>query len=351
MGGFRSVIDRASKQYIPLSILFEVTHRCNLGCVHCYLPEGPWGRPKSSREELTLDEIGPIFDQLVEAGCLFITLSGGEVFMRRDFLEIVRAARDRGFVVAVFTTGTLLNAERAQQLADCDVYKVELSVYSANSDVHDRVTQIPGSHWRTLEAIRLLSARGVRLVLKMPLMVHNQDEYEGLIALAEKFGADFIVDPTIVPRRDGNPEPVQLAADRAKLLKFFSHPKIMQLYAQPVICTPQGGQEVCATGRRTCMINPYGDLFPCPTFPTPIGNLREQTFHELWTNSPVLHRLRSYTHKDLKPSENPHHAQDGLQCGALAMYEDGDFLNPFSRGVELALIRDEAAQWAVSSAP
>src|SRR3972149_6784926 len=111
MGHYTALIDRASRQYIPLGMLFEVTHRCNLGCVHCYLPEGPWGRPKSSRVVLELPEIASIFDQLAESGCLSVTLSGGEVFMRRDFIEIVAAARERGFIVAVFTTGTLLNAE------------------------------------------------------------------------------------------------------------------------------------------------------------------------------------------------------------------------------------------------
>src|SRR5262245_64118601 len=108
----------ASRAHIPLAVLFEVTHRCNLGCSHCYLTEGPMGRPKPTRDELTFDEIRRVFDQLADAGTLFLTLSGGEVFMRRDFLEIVAHARACGFSVTVFTTGTLLTPETAAQLAD-----------------------------------------------------------------------------------------------------------------------------------------------------------------------------------------------------------------------------------------
>src|SRR2546428_13974931 len=97
----------ASRAHIPLAVLFEVTHRCNLGCEHCYLTEGPVGRPRPTREELGLDEIGRALDQLAEAGPFFLTLTGGEVFMRRRFPETRRPARSRGVSGTSFTTGTL----------------------------------------------------------------------------------------------------------------------------------------------------------------------------------------------------------------------------------------------------
>src|SRR2546428_13436881 len=107
----------ASRAHIPLAVLFEVTHRCNLGCAHCYLTEGPVGRPKPTREELTLDEIRPVLDQLAEAGTLFLTLTGGEVFMRRDFLEIVAHARACGFSVPGVPTRALLSPPGPQELS------------------------------------------------------------------------------------------------------------------------------------------------------------------------------------------------------------------------------------------
>src|SRR3990172_13143979 len=98
------VIRVASRAQIPLSVLFEVTHRCNLGCEHCYLTEGPVGRPRPSRAELTLDEVRRVLDELAAAGTLFLTLTGGEGFLRRDLLDIVAHARARGVSVAVFPT-------------------------------------------------------------------------------------------------------------------------------------------------------------------------------------------------------------------------------------------------------
>jgi MoaA/NifB/PqqE/SkfB family radical SAM enzyme len=338
------VVRAASKAHVPISVLYEVTHRCNLGCQHCYLTEGPVGRPRPTREELSLEEIRRVFDELAEAGTFFLTLSGGEVFMRRDFLEIVALARSRGFSVTVFTTGTLLTPERAAELADLHPLSVEVSIYSARPEVHDRVTRIPGSHARSLRALRLLRERGVAILIKSPLMSLNAGEYRGIVALAEELGAGCTFDPLLIPMRDGNPSPVGLALDREKLRAFFADPVVARELAQPVKCFPQKGEEICGTGRRTCLISPYGDLFPCGVHPIPAGNLREKSFREIWTGSPLLKDLRTKTVDDLR--DGARKDIGGLRCSALALIEDGDFLGPFRRGEELALVQEEALRLA-----
>jgi MoaA/NifB/PqqE/SkfB family radical SAM enzyme len=331
----------ASRTHTPFSVLFEVTHRCNLGCEHCYLTEGPVGRPKPARKELSLEEIRRILDDLAEAGCLFLTLSGGEVFMRRDFLEILAHARSQGFSVTVFTTGTLLTPETATALADLHPLSVEVSIYSARPEIHDRVTRIPGSHARSLRALRMLKERGVIILIKSPLMNLNSGEYRGLVALAEELGAGYGFDPILLPRRDGDLAPVRLSLGRAELRDFFSDPVLAREYFQPVKCLPQPGEEICGTGRRTCLISPYGDLFPCGVHPIPAGNLREKSFREIWTGSPLLKDLRTKTVDDLRGGAK---ATPGFRCSALALIEHGDFLGPFRRGEEMAEIQAEATR-------
>lgn len=323
----------ASRAHIPLSVLFEVTHRCNLGCEHCYLTEGPVGRPKPHGDELSLEEIRTILDDLAEAGTLFLTLSGGEVFVRRDFLDIVAAARQRGFSVTVFTTGTLLTPAVASELAALHPLSVEVSIYSARPEVHDRVTRIPGSHARSLRALRLLKERGVVILIKSPLMSVNVDELHELAALAEELGAGYGFDPMLTPRRDADQAPLTLAPSAAQMRKFFADPVMAREFAQPVKCLPQAGEEICGTGRRTCLISPYGDLFPCGVHPIPAGNLRDKRFREIWTGSPLLNELRTQTVADLR---NGAKAAPGFRCSALALMEDGDFLGPFRRGEAMA---------------
>jgi AdoMet-dependent heme synthase len=345
--GYDRLVRAASRAHIPLSVLFEVTHRCNLGCEHCYLTEGPVGRPKPRGDELTLDEIRTILDDLAAAGTLFLTLSGGEVFMRRDFLSVVGAARERGFSVTVFTTGTLLTPEVASELAALHPLSVEVSIYSARPEVHDRVTRIPGSHARSLRALRLLKERGVVILIKSPLMSVNSDELHELAALAEDLGAGYGFDPMLTPRRDGDRTPLRLLPSDKQMRAYFSDPVIAREFAQPVKCLPQPGEEICGTGRRTCLISPYGDLFPCGVHPIPAGNLREKRFHEIWTGSPLLKDLRTQTVSDLRGGAK---AIPGFRCSALALMEDGDFLGPFRRGEALAALSAEA-QRAVGGDP
>jgi MoaA/NifB/PqqE/SkfB family radical SAM enzyme len=322
-------------------VLFEVTHRCNLGCEHCYLTEGPVGRPRPTRPELSLDEIRLILDQIAEAGTLFLTLSGGEVFLRRDFLSIVAHARSCGLSVTIFTTGTLLTPDAATKLANLHPLSVEMSIYSARPDVHDRITQIPGSHARSLKALHLLKERGVIILIKSPLMSLNSEEFHGIVKLAEELGAGYGFDPMLVPRRDGDMAPVKLSLDRQQLYQIFADPVLAEQFSQPVKCLPHPGEEICATGRRHCLISPYGDLFPCMVYPVPAGNLREKSFHEIWTGSPLLQDLRTKTVDDLKDGAK---AIGGFRCSALALIESGDFLAPFARGEQMAEIQAQAVQ-------
>jgi MoaA/NifB/PqqE/SkfB family radical SAM enzyme len=337
---YEQLIRVASRAHIPISVLFEVTHRCNLGCEHCYLTEGPVGRPKPTRAELSLEEIRCVLDQLADAGTLFLTLSGGEIFLRRDALDIVAHARSRGLSVTVFTTGTLLTPEKASELAALHPLSVEVSIYSPRPEVHDRVTRIPGSHARSLRALRMLKERGVVILIKSPLMSLNSGEYHGIIELAEELGAGYGFDPMLVPRRDGDLTLLNLSLDTQQLYQIFADPVLAKEFSQPVKCLPQPGEEICATGRRHCLISPYGDLFPCMVYPVPAGNLREKSFNEIWTGSPILHDLRKKTLDDLRGGAK---VIGGLRCSALALIENGDFLGPFSRGEEMAEIQAQAA--------
>lgn len=337
-GQYDRLVRRASAGHVPLSVLFEVTHRCNLGCEHCYLTEGPVGRPRPAREELTLDEIRRVLGQLAAAGTFFLTLSGGEVFMRRDFLDIVAAARALGFSVTVFTTGTLLTPQSAQALAALHPLSVEISVYSARAEVHDRVTHIPGSHARSLAALRLLREADVTILIKSPLMSITSGEYRDLMALAEGLGAGCGFDPMLVPRRDGNRAPLALAPEREELRAFFSDPVLAREWAQPVPCVPERGEELCGSARRTCMISPYGDVFACAVHPLPAGTLRERSFDEIWHHAPLLQAIRSKTVTDLREGAG---VAGGFRCSALALIEDGDYLGRFRRGEAMAEVHAE----------
>ena len=151
---------------VPLSVQLDVTYRCNERCVHCYLDHDDHG-------EMTTAEIRRVLDQLAEAGTFFLTFSGGEVFLRKDFLDLVAHARGLQFNVKVKTNGVLIRAPQAQRLRELGVEQVQISVYSHRAEVHDAITKRPGSLARTLQAIRFLKEQGLKVTIANVLMTMN----------------------------------------------------------------------------------------------------------------------------------------------------------------------------------
>ncbi|NCQ36134.1 radical SAM protein, partial [bacterium] len=156
-------------QHSPFGAMIEVADRCNEVCVHCYQVQGQKG-------EMSTEELYSVMDQLAEMGILFLTISGGEATLRSDFLELVEYARKLRFAVKIYTNGLRVDDAMADRLAELAVQEVQISLYSPRPEVHDWVTRVPGSHQRSLAAARRLIARGVRVVLKSPVMSFNADD-------------------------------------------------------------------------------------------------------------------------------------------------------------------------------
>jgi len=153
---------------IPINVQVDLTYRCNERCVHCYLDHDDHG-------EMTTGEIKGLFDQLAEAGVLFLNLSGGEIFLRRDFFEILEHARALKFCVKLKTNGVLIREQDAERIRSLGVSSVQISIYSHRPDVHDAITKIRGSFERSVRAIRLLRAGGLKVTIANVLMLHNLD--------------------------------------------------------------------------------------------------------------------------------------------------------------------------------
>src|SRR5215467_9226098 len=189
--------DTATHLGTPLSVHIDVTYRCNERCSHCYLDHDDKG-------EMTTQEIRDLLDQLAEAGVFFLAFSGGEVFMRRDFLDLVEYARKLLFNVKVKTNGVMIHEAEAQRLRELGVEQVQLSVYSHRPEVHDAITKLPGSLKRTVNTIKFLKSQGLKVTLSNVLMTVNQQDERGTRALAKQLGVDYTLDPTVTPKIDGD---------------------------------------------------------------------------------------------------------------------------------------------------
>jgi len=333
------VIERALAAGVPLSVHFDLTYRCNERCVHCYLDHDDHG-------EMTTVEVISVLDQLASAGALFLTLSGGEVLVRADFFDIVEHARALGFDVKVKTNGITLREREASRLRELGVRQVQISVYSHRPDVHDAITKVPGSLERTLNAIRFLKAQGLRVLIANVLMRQNSDDYAGVQLLARDLGAEFTLDPTITPMMDGNTSTLALRMPTTHLLRLFKDKSLVgEGFCAPA---PPVDDETldsvpCSAGHTACYVTPYGDVYPCVQFPLPSGNLRRQSFDEIWRGSPQLNEVRGIRIRDLSTCPSCSVVSACTRCPGLA-YMEGNMRGPSSADCEKAFLRVEGAR-------
>lgn len=323
---------------IPLGVQLDLTYRCNERCVHCYLDHEDHG-------ELTTAEVMDLLDQLCDAGVFFLTLSGGEIFMRKDLLEIVARARKLLFSVKLKTNAVMVDRAKAERIAALGVESVQISLYSHRPETHDEITKVAGSFRRTLEGARLLKSTGVNVSFANVLMKQNAGDYPQVQALAAAMDIEFKLDPTITPMMDGDRSILNLNIDAARL-KQVMHDSTLVGNAQEFCAPPSGPlpeQDAleslpCSAGHTACYISPYGEVFPCVQFPLLSGNVRQSKFQDIWKNSAQLAEVRAIRISDLDGCSSCTHGSSCSRCPGLA-YLEGNMRGPSVQDCEKSFAR------------
>ncbi|MBI3667920.1 MAG: radical SAM protein [Acidobacteria bacterium] len=317
--------DKALALGVPLSVQLDVTYRCNERCIHCYLDHDDHG-------EMTTAEMKSVLDELAEAGVFYLTLSGGEILMRMDFFEILAYARALMFSVKLKTNGFMIKEKQADRIRNLGVESVQISIYSHRPEVHDGITKLPGSLKRSVDAVRFLMSRGLKVIVANALMRQNMNDYAGVKALARELGAECTIDPTITPKMDGDESILALRIPDAKLQEVFRDSSLFGNVEE--FCAPPApvGDDVldslpCSAGHTACYISPYGDVYPCVQFPLPSGNVRKQKFLDIWRHSSQLNEVRSIRARDLNGCSGCGHVGTCTRCPGLA-YMEGNMRGP-----------------------
>jgi radical SAM protein with 4Fe4S-binding SPASM domain len=322
--------EAAHKRGRPVTVTFQVTDRCNYECVHCY-------QEHTEQDELTLAEIERILDQLAEAGVLFLTLMGGEFFMRRDADDILRAAHDRGFAIKLLTTGHHVHERRADLIAGMRPIQVDMSLYAATPHVHEAVTRQQGSWQRTYAAARRLIERKVPVLLKAPVMELNAGDLGNLARLARELGAQSSFDAKITGKEDSDQSPATLRMGQATLAAFYRDAEngmaefLVKTYSgldarqgelRPLHHTP------CRAGQQAVAINPRGEVWPCNALPIACGNLREQSFADIWAGSRALEEIRYLRWASIAECNVCELRPYCQRCHGMALLEQGKLEGP-----------------------
>ncbi len=288
---------RVSRDRVPVNGTIEVTRRCPLECSHCY-NNLPMDDRAAQRGEMSLDEIRRLLDDIAEAGCLWLLFTGGEIFARRDFLDIYAHAKRCGFLVTLFTNGTLITPRIADFLVQWRPFAIEITLYGRTKETYEALTGIPGSYERCMRGIDLLRKRGLPLKLKTVAVTTNRHEVAAMAEFARELGVEFKFDGMINPRIDCSQSPLGVRLSPMQVVEMdLESPertgewtRLAREFHGPVHA---GSDEVyhCGGGISSFAVDPEGKMSICVLSHMETYDLRRGSFHEGWAG--FLRRVRA----------------------------------------------------------
>jgi radical SAM protein with 4Fe4S-binding SPASM domain len=275
------VFDKAKRARSPIQGDIDITSRCNLKCAHCYIQ----GSSLKDEHELSYEEICRIFDQIADEGCLWMCITGGEPLLRPDFTDIYRYAKRKGFIITLFTNGTLLTPEIADLLQEEKPFRIEISLYGMTAATYESVTGVPGSFARCMRGIDLIMERKLPLRLKTIAMTLNKHEVMDMQRYAEKLGVHFRFDPMISNRLDGSDKPANLRLSPEEILELdladeARADSFQKLCDSRWIVVGDDRLYTCGAGMNSFHVTAAGDLTECVMGRRTNYNLLRGTFHE-----------------------------------------------------------------------
>jgi radical SAM protein with 4Fe4S-binding SPASM domain len=282
--------ERTMREHLPISGTIEVTRRCPLSCAHCY-NNLPMGDREAAAGELSCAEHCRILDELADAGCLWLLFTGGEIFARRDFLDIYTYAKKKGFLITLFTNGTLVTPRIADYLATWRPFSIEITLYGRTKATYERLTGVPGSYEKCLRGIDLLLERGLPVALKTVAVTLNVHELDDMQAFADRLGVPFKFDGMMNPRIDCSQSPLAVRltpedvvaldlADDRRVAEWMEIAREFKGPANP----PERADHVyhCGGGVTSFAIDPQGGLSICVLSQVDKFSLRTGSVRDGW---------------------------------------------------------------------
>lgn len=274
----------------PFFAHIDLTYRCNLKCIHC-CSRLPIGR------ELTLKKIKNVLLQLKQEGCFMLVFSGGEIFLRDDLWEILDFANTQGFALRLLTNCTLIKKNEVKALKNMRLDFIQTSLYGALDKVHDYTTKVCGSFYSTMRSIRLLNDYGINVRVIFLMMKHNFFHYEILKKMIKYKHTKLIPFFLIYPTLEGKHYPLQYRLRDVDLEKIINKPFVSNMLSVSPMRTKD---KHLWLGKKACYIDPGGEVYPNINLRWPCGNLKSQSFSDIWNRSRILKSLNKLRWSDFE---------------------------------------------------
>lgn len=326
----------------PYQLHVDLTSSCNEKCVHCYVP-------RSKHHYIDVGKTCMVLKEFREMQGMHVTLSGGECLLHPNFERIIRYAHELGLSISVLSNLTLLDDCRANLFKEMNLSLVQVSLYSMDAKIHDAITQLPGSFELTKCAIEKLHKIDVPVQISCPCMKLNYGGYGDVMEYAYSLKMKSYTDFIMMARSDGTTDNLvnrlDLSETREIIKTILTHDReltsMISHSSAEALPTPEfrGEQPMCGVGIDSICLNADGNYYACSGFQGyALGNYKDQSFREVWENSPQIKYLRSLRRKDIPQCV---HCKDSAYCAMCLVRnfnETGNMLKVSRHFCEVARI-------------
>jgi mycofactocin radical SAM maturase len=313
----------------PVNLTWEITHQCNLKCIHCLSASSD-----ASPGELSFEECRGIVDQLAALRIFEINFGGGEPLLKDYFLPLLRYIHEKGIVTCISTNGTALTDEAIACFTGNPLVNIQVSLDGATPEVNDAIRG-KGTFRKIISGIRLLSNKNIPLSINTVVTSLNYAQLDLLKELAAAYGARLRVSrfrPSGRARESW--EALKLDPSQLQELSDWLGSDASILTGDSFFSISQDGRrrlglDMCGAARMTGCIDPTGNVFPC-AFLQDIkfcgGNLREKSFKDIWNNAPSFDYFRHLEPSSCRNCPRFEKCRGG--CPAVAYFLTRDLNSP-----------------------
>ncbi|NMB70895.1 MAG: radical SAM protein [Bacteroidales bacterium] len=315
----------------PKSVMWYITQKCNLRCQHCFLE----GCPKASHE-FSEEDAKRLMDELGRMGVLYLSLSGGEPFMRKDLFRLIEYASSYGMRVDIASNGTLIDKDMVKKIASSHVFQVQVSIDGLEK-VHNSFRANNEAFKASAEAVRRMLDEGIMVTISHTVRKGLVGEAEKVIDWAVGMQCAGIKIIPFYPVGRGEKKAAQYVLTKEDIVQLHGMisekrklaPAGFEIYTEMDYLIPLKGLTeqsrfmFCPAGKETLAVFPDGTLYACPFLTTfPAGKWPEDTIENVWFHSPVLSMLRGITAAQVagKCRECENRTICGGGCRAFAYY-------------------------------
>ena len=273
------ILEKNSKARIPIHGSIELTNKCNLKCIHCYLK----GSRKNKND--SWPNLKKYFREIINEGCLFLQLTGGEALTRPDFKKIYLYVRKNGLIPTIMTNATLINDDLIQTFKKYPPYYIKISLYGSNAICHDKITGVKGSFDKSISNIFKLKKEGIRIWINAVILKENFANLSDIIKLIQKIEAPASLYPFLIPTLNGNPGPLKYQLNAQECLKVLKYNKKILPARDRQNKNNQSFLEnifPCNAGKNSFHIDNQGKLFICKIERSVGFSLSKMPFKNAW---------------------------------------------------------------------